>query len=578
MSIFLTPQGEPFYGGTYFPSTRRYGMPSFREVLEAMIETWQNERGEVERVGKEITRHLRETSQRSLSADSSNLRPGVNEEATRVLLKTYDWQKGGWGQAPRFPQPMAIEFLLLQATRGDEHTLQAAVHALSMMSRGGMYDLVGGGFHRYSTDNDWLVPHFEKMLYDNAQLALVYLHAFQLTGKPWFHHVCTETLDFIAREMTGPQGGFYSSLDADSEGTEGKYYIWKPGEIEAALKNQADLNFFRQVYPLGISGNFEDSNILQRQAGLETLAEQLHLREDDLIARLASIHRLLYAAREQRVRPATDDKVLVAWNALALRTFAQAARYLHRADYLEIARKNAGFLLSALYQDGRLMRAWRGGQARHDAYLEDYAGLILALLDLYQSDPTPRWFAAARQLGQEMLDLFRDPQGGFFDTRAGQTDLITRPKETQDNATPSGSAQAAAALLRLAAFDDLPAWHAAAIEAIAGMQDVMVRYPTSFAFWLQAADFAAGPVQQIAVVGPQEDLHTQALLHILWDAYRPRLIAAFVEGSAETSGDQAPALLAERGMLRGQPTAYVCQNFTCQLPVTAPEDFARQLA
>jgi uncharacterized protein YyaL (SSP411 family) len=471
---------------------------------------------------------------------------------------------------------MALEFLLRQAVRGNDKALEAASHALERMSQGGMYDVVGGGFHRYSTDDAWLVPHFEKMLYDNGQLALAYLHAYLLTGKVAFRQVCTETLDFIGRELTHREGGFFSSLDADSEGHEGKYYVWSPAEIEAAQPDPSDRDLFNQVYTVTAQGNFEGRTILQRKGSLAALARQLGMPESDLIERLAGIHKQLYAVREQRVRPATDDKVLVSWNGLALRAFAQAARYLKRPEYLEIARKNADFLLNATYPDGRLLRAWRNGQARHNAFLEDHAGLALALLDLYQSDPDPRWYQAAGQLTRDMLAHFSDPQGGFFDTPGDQDELITRPKEIQDNAIPSGSSLAASALLQLAAYNDNGEWHALAEGMLSTLQDLLDRHPTAFGFWLQGLDFAIGPVKQVAVIGPLSASATQALLAETWRAYRPCSVVALSEQPVE-SGVELPALLLERGMIQGKPTAYVCQGFVCNLPVTSPEALKQQL-
>jgi uncharacterized protein len=570
MSLFLTPDGEPFYGGTYFPSVRRYGMPGFREVLVAIARSWEKDRDEISRVGSEIRQQLQQAS--SLSGAVGALPPNLLEQATQTLLNTYDWDMGGWGRAPRFPQPMVIDFLLLQAARGEAMALKAASHALERMSLGGMYDVVGGGFHRYSTDDAWLVPHFEKMLYDNGQLALAYLHAYLLTGKTAFRQVCTETLDFIAHEMTHPDGGFYSSLDADSEGQEGKYYLWSPGEIDAALPDPAERDLAYQVYAITPRGNFEEKNILQKKGSLEALANQHQLTEENLIARLEAIHRQLYAAREKRVRPLTDDKVLVSWNALALRAFAEAGRYLQRPDYLEIARKNADFLLRTMLPGDRLLRAWRGGQARHNAFLEDYAGLALALLDLYQSDAQPRWYQAALRLAKEMQAHFRSPQGGFFDTRADHGELITRPQELQDNATPSGNALAASTLLWLSAYDERGEWRDQAEGMLGGLQELLTRHPTAFGFWLQGLDFAIGPTRQIALVGPPLSPDTQALLAEIWRAYRPRSVFAMSESAA-----QSPALLQDRVMLGGKPTAYVCRDFICSLPVTEPEGLRRQL-
>ncbi len=388
MSVFLTPEGEPFFGGTYYPPEPRYGMPSFRQVLEAVIQSWESDHDKIRQSGKSFAQQLSQPLQLNLNS-SAEVRPLTLEQATRTLLNNYDWKQGGWGQAPRFPQPMSIDFLLMQATRGEaslkQESQDAAVHALKAMSRGGMYDVVGGGFHRYSTDNHWLVPHFEKMLYDNAQLSLAYLHAFLRTGDLALKQVCTDTLDFILREMRDPAGGFYSSLDADSEGEEGKYYLWTEDEIVRALPDLESQNLFLRIYPVRKEGNFEGKTILQREKEIADLAQEIGMVESDLISSLEKIHRQLYEFREQRVRPATDDKVLVSWNALALRAFAQAARYLKRPDYLEAAQNNAHFLLNEMVVGERLMRAWRKGQAGHNAYLEDYAALALALVDLYQS-------------------------------------------------------------------------------------------------------------------------------------------------------------------------------------------------
>lgn len=573
MSVFLTPQGEPFFGGTYFPSTRRYNMPSFREVLQAIAQSWQNEAGEIHRVSQEVTEHLRE--QNTAAAPSTEpLDPAVLDNAAGRLTQTYDWQMGGWGRAPRFPQPMTIEFLLMQAARGKEQCLETAVHILHVMSRGGLYDVVGGGFHRYSTDDAWLVPHFEKMLYDNAQLALAYLHGYAVTGSAVFRQVCTETLDFIAREMRHPEGGFFSSLDADSEGEEGKYYLWSKNELETAITGPAERDLLSMTYPISARGNFEGRIVLQRKFDWATLASLSGLSEDQLIHQLGAIHQKLASKREQRIRPLTDDKVLTSWNALALRTFAQAARCLQRDDYLAVAQQNADFLLRELYKHGKLLRAWRDGQARQIGFLEDYAGLILGLLDLYQSDFDPRWYAAAKTLSDAMTESFSDPSGGFFDTPAGQEGLILRPKELQDNATPSGNALAALALLTLAAFDQHGSQHENAVRSIGLVQKYLVQHPTAFGLWLQAADLALGPVRQVAVIpGNEDQAATKQMLQEIWNKYRPHTVTAV----AAASGAPQPGLLNDRVALQGKTTIYVCQDFACQLPVHSIEGLREQL-
>ena len=429
------------------------------------------------------------------------------------------------------------------------------------------------------------------MLYDNAQLALAYLHGHLLCksgtleqtanlpceGKrlaPAFRQVCEETLDFIAREMTHPQGGFYSSLDADSEGEEGKYYTWSLAEIQATLPDPADAALLTAAYGLTQAGNFEGKNILQRLLDDEQIAEQFTLPVQEVPAKLAGLHKLLLAARSQRVRPGTDDKVLTFWNALALTAFAEAGRYFGRPDYIILAIRNAHFLLDNLYPEGRLLRSWRNGQAQHSAYLEDYAGLILALLALYQSDPDPYWYTTALKLADEMVAHYADPNGGFFDTRDDHETLLLRPKDLQDNATPSGNALAAAALLQLAAYGDRGPWRSLAEIMLAALHSAMTRYPTAFAQWLCAADFAAGPAYEVALLGSPEDPGRAALLRALWAAYRPRMVAAIAPYPPEPG---SPALLQDRPLQNNRPTAYVCQGFVCRQPVNAPAELLAQL-
>jgi uncharacterized protein len=438
-----------------------------------------------------------------------------------------------------------------------------------------MYDVVGGGFARYSTDAGWLVPHFEKMLYDNAQLAQVYLYAHQLTGEPAFRRVCEETLDFVLRELTHPLGGFYSSLDADSEGQEGKFYVWTLEELRETLGDEGDFKFIQAAYGITQTGNFESQNVLQRAQDDPALAQAFGISQEQVVERLERIHAALLERREQRVRPATDDKVLVSWNGLMLAAFAEAARYLKRPDYLQAAVRNAGFLLTNLHPAERLLRAWREGQARHNAYLEDYGALILGLLALYQSDPQPRWYEWARRLTEDLLAHFQDPSGyGFFDTRSDHETLITRPRDMQDNAVPSGGSLAVCALLQMADYEGRGEWREIAEKALAPVLAAAARYPTAFGKWLSAMDFAIGPVKEVVVLGEMDEPDTQALLDVVWGAYRPRLVAAI---SSDPPAEGGPALLQDRYQVNGQPTAYVCQNFTCHQPVTDPHRLSVQL-
>jgi uncharacterized protein len=572
MSIFLTPDLQPFYGGTYFPPVARHNLPAFRDVLVSIAEAWEQRRGEIERVGGKFVQQIQ--AQTPANA-GQNFTAEHLDLAEKNLLDSYDWGYGGWGPAPKFPQPMTIEFLLRRATTNTpqrEQIIRAVTHALSAMSRGGMYDVVGGGFSRYSVDNFWRTPHFEKMTYDNAQLALAYLHGYLVTGNADYRRICEETLDFVLRELTHSEGGFFSSLDADSEGDEGKFYVWTQDELEGVLGS--DFDFFKTAYGISTSGNWEGKTILQRALDDATLVARFKLEQKEIQKKLSTCHTKLLEVRSSRIRPATDDKVLVMWNSLMLKAFAEAGRYLNRQDYLQVAIRNARFLLSNLYINDRLHRSWREGQAKHNAYLEDYAGLILALLGLYQSDPNPEWYLSALKLADEMVEHFVDPNGGFFDTRDDHETLLVRPKDIQDNATPSGNALAATALLELAAYGDRTEWRDSAEEMLSSVFGSMLRYPTAFAQWLCAADFAIGPTDEVAIIGDSQRTETKELLNTLWKTYRPRQVTAISNYPPEPDG---PALLKDRPLLNDLPTAYICQGFVCLQPVNSPAEMETQL-
>ncbi|MBT3392340.1 MAG: thioredoxin domain-containing protein, partial [Chloroflexi bacterium] len=579
MSVFLTPEGEPFYGGTYFPPEPRYRMPAFRQILLSITQIWRDERGKILHSSQTLAQQLQQTfSVPNTAGNGISLQ--TLEQAVTHLTQAYDEQYGGWGQAPKFPQPMAIEFLLRQATRGnraargDQKALEIATHALRAMAKGGMYDVVGGGFARYSVDARWLVPHFEKMLYDNAQLALAYLHAYLLTGEAFFRRICEEVLDFTLREMTHPQGGFFSSLDADSEGEEGKFYVWTLEEIQEIITDPQETIFFLAAYGVTQGGNFEGKNILQRVLDDEQLAEEFDIPLEDVPHKLAQTHARLLEKRAGRIRPGTDDKVLTFWNAMMLTAFAEAGRYLRRDDYTQIAERNAEFLLENLYLEDRLLRSWRNGQAKYNAYLEDYASLILALLALYQTDSNLRWYTEAQKLGEEMVAHFSDPAGGFFDTRDDHEALLLRPKDLQDNATPSGNALAATALLQLAAYELNTQWHDRAEAMLAALAPNMARYPTGFAQWLCASDLAIGPSREVAILGERNHPETQQLIDALWQSYRPRTLSAHSPYPAPAA---APEILKNRPLQNIRPTAYVCQGYTCKNPVNTPAEMLAHL-
>jgi hypothetical protein len=555
MSVFLTPDGQPFYGGTYFPPTPRYGMPAFTEMLLAVVDAWQNRRQEIMESGHRLVAAIERQSAMREDAKHADLKRETLASAFQNLLKRFDHVHGGWGDAPKFPQPMALEFLLrYHHTTGDPQARHMVFLTLKAMAYGGMYDQLGGGFHRYSVDDRWLAPHFEKMLYDNALLARVYLHAWQVTGDPFYRTITEEILDYVIREMTGLEGGFYSTQDADSEGQEGKFFLWTAAEIRDLLGAEADA--FMDAYSVTERGNFENRNILELVGGVKQRAK------------LAKARYKLLATRERRVHPGRDEKVLTSWNGLMLAAFAEAARALKRDDYRRIAERNADFLLRELgTPNGRLHHTWKAGIAKVNGYLEDYTHLIEGLLELYQTTFESRWYLAARELAEGMIEHFSAPDGGFFDTSDDHENLITRPRELQDNAVPSGNAMAATVLLRLAGLAVEPRHTELAQRSLSQMGSLLGQYPLGFAQWLIALDYALSHPREIAIVGYPQASDTHALLNVCIAGYRPHQIVALSAPDAE-----APPipLLQDRSPLDGRATAYVCVDFACRPPVTEP--------
>ena len=564
MSVFLTPDGQPFYGGTYFPAVPRYGMPGFEQVLRTLAYAYRHQRQDVQQNATTLLQHLGT----ALPPQTEGLLdPAVPELALQTLAANFDWTFGGFSGAPKFPQPMTYDFLLRVYYRQRQPKILEFIElTLHKMAQGGVYDQLGGGFHRYSVDNKWLAPHFEKMLYDNALLARLYLHVYQLTGQPFYRRIVEETLGYVAREMTYPDGGFYSAQDADSEGEEGKFFLWTPAEIKAVLgQTQGDL--FCQAYDVTPTGNFEGKSILNVPLALDQLATKMKVNPPELAETLQQSRAKLFAAREKRARPARDEKIITAWNGLMLAALAEAGRVLHRSDYITLATRNAEFVLSTMMKDGRLFRTWAAGagSARLMGYLEDYAFYADGLLALYQTTFDPRWFQTACHLMDVALAHFQDEQGGFFDTADDHEKLILRPKNLQDNAIPCGGSMAARVLLMLAAYTGQADYAAPANKSLVAMQGLLTQHPGAFMHWLGTLELALTPLQEIAIIGPLTHETTQQMLNLVQTPYRPKQVVAVAE--ADKLAGQ-PELVTGRPAKNGQPTAYVCQNFACQQPVT----------
>jgi uncharacterized protein YyaL (SSP411 family) len=536
LNAFLTPDGVPFYAGTYFPPEPRHGLPSWKMVLEGVARAWDQQRDDIVDGAQRIVARLQATAH--IQAPEAELDPASLDAAVTALKRSYDAVNGGWGGAPKFPAASVIEFLLRRGER------EMALHTLRKMASGGIYDQVGGGFARYSVDARWIVPHFEKMLYDNALLARVYVHAFQVSGEPFFERVCRETLDWALRELRQEEGGFASALDADSEGVEGKFYVWRLEEVRAALGPLADTAI--EHFGMTEAGNFEGANIPVRAT---SDPEQL----DEIKAGLL-------AAREQRVRPGLDDKRLTAWNALMISALADAGAVLGEPRYTDAAVAAAEFILRDLRSDGRLLRTYNQGRAHLNAYLEDHAFLLEALLTLYEATFDPRWFGEARALAETLLERFADRErGGFFSTADDHEELIARRKDLEDTPIPSGGSSAAFGLLRLARLTGEARYEDAAVGQIRLLHTIAAEHPSAFGHMLASIDFLVADVREVALVGDDR----APLEGVVRERFRPHLVLA--GGPA----DGVP-LLEGRSPVDGRAAAYVCERFACQRPVTEP--------
>ncbi len=562
LTAFLDPEGVPFYGGTYFPPEPRQGMPSFRMVMEAIAQAWAQEREQIRAAAPRTRQQLGAIGQ--LQPSTELLNAGIVDDAVRVLRQRADMRKGGFGAAPKFPPASALELLL---ARGVTDVVEITLDA---MAGGGIYDHVGGGFARYSVDAEWLVPHFEKMLYDNALLARTYLHGWQTLGHARYRRVCEETLQWALREMRGPEGGFQSALDADSEGEEGRFYVWAPDEIgealaQAGLEQHADAVIAH--YGVTESGNFEGRNILHLPGG----------PADELPEWYEDVRRALYRERSRRVWPGRDDKRLASWNALMIAALADAGAALPCRDYLDAAIACAEFVWNEMRDDrGRLLRTYKDGEARLNAYLEDHAYLIEAWIALYEATFDERWFEAARETADRMIELYLDPDhGGFFTTSRDHEQLIARRKDVDDHPIPSGNSSAANGLLRLAALTGEREYERHAVGVLRLLHRAAARHPQGLAHLLRALDFHLSTVTEVALVAPTNGAPADSLAdltRVVRSAYRPHVVLA-----GGTEGVDRPELMRERHAVDGRPAAYVCENFACRAPVTEPEELEAAL-
>jgi uncharacterized protein YyaL (SSP411 family) len=578
LSMFLTPDRKPFYGGTYFPPREQYGRPSFKSVLLQLAEAWRTQREEIRQVSGQVADHLQQLG--SQAAAAGELEPKLIQTASRMLERAFDPTFGGFGSAPKFPHAMELG-LLLRAWRRfeDPQALHMARVTLDQMARGGMYDHLGGGFHRYSTDERWLVPHFEKMLYDNALLSTAYLEGYQATGDSSYRQVVEETLGYVLREMTSPEGPFYSAQDADSEGVEGKFYVWSAEEVERVLgKDQADL--FTYVYDINPGGNWEGHSILHRSKTDEQDARLLRVPLEELRRVVADAKRKLLEVRGLRVWPGRDDKMLTSWNGLMIAAFARAAQLLGNPVYTNAAVRAADFILNSVRtSDGRLRRTYTSGsEPKLNAYLEDYAFVLEALIAVYETTFEPRWIEAAVGLAEVMIAEFWDPeQGGFFYTGRSHETLIARTKDPHDSSIPSGNSMAVLGLLRLARLTGRTDFFDKAEKTLRLYRELLASSPLVAGQMLVGLDFYLGPVQEFAVVGDPATKEVQHVLQAIRSEFRPNKVVAQknTQPGAVAPGDLMP-LLADRPA-KGAVTTYLCQNFVCQEPLLGVEALRKAL-
>ena len=580
MTVFMTPDGEPFYAGTYFPPEDGHGRPGFPRLLEFLREKWTQERDQVVNSAQSLTEHIRKATERVAGPGDGVSRETV-DRAVELLAENYDTTWGGFGMAPKFPSPSNLEFLLMAhhrhgpGTETGQGAIEMVLHTLRAMATGGMYDQLGGGFSRYSVDEQWMVPHFEKMLYDNAQLVRLYLHAYQLTGDEGFSRIARETLDFLLREMQDAAGGFHAALDADSEGIEGKYYVWTVEQMREALGTEAD--FAMAWYGVEPAGNFRDPHhpelvgrsVLSARPDLEDMRARFAVDDDAIIARVDELQRRLFETRQSRVRPGLDDKVLTSWNGLALAAFAEAARVLDEPEYGLAAARLAAFLRENAWKDGRLLHTWKAGVGKVEGLLEDYTYVGLGLIELYKLTGDLDHLEWARELLDVVLKRFRDPErGDFFDTPSDGEKLIARQKSFFDAATPSGNGSAALLGLWLGRYYGPAAWERLVDDVVKNTADHLLRAASGFGTIFQAIEFSIAPHREVAIVG--DAVARQPLERVIAGRFMPATVIA-----PSSDGDGLPIF--EGREPQDVPLAYVCENMACMMPAKTPEDLLRQL-
>ena len=574
MTMFLTPEGKPFYGGTYFPPEDRQGMPGFPRILQGVAQAYRERPADVEKSVAQILETLHHMAESQPS--EKDFAPGIIAESCEKIARAYDSENGGLGQAPKFPNPGVYElFLRYYSESGDERYLTMVAQTLSKMAQGGIYDHVGGGFHRYSVDAKWLVPHFEKMLYDNAQLLRIYSQAYVITREPLYKTVVEESARYLLREMHQPEGGFYSTQDADSEGDEGKFFVWTLAEIDALLGAE-DGEVFARMYDVTEEGNFEEKNILHPILTVDQANKFFRKEKSEIEALIARTKEKLFTAREKRIKPFRDEKIIAAWNGLLLSGLAEAIKITGASSCLEASRRTVEFIFGRMFRDGYLLHVYKDGQAKLRGYLDDYAFVALGLLDLYEVLLDRSLIDRAMELADIMLREFWDERGGgLFYTGKSHEPLISRAKPVFDASIPSGNAIAAQLLLRLYHLVGAEEYHTRAETILRSYYDAMVSQPFGFAHMLCALDQYLHPAQEIVIVGERSDARTTDLIKEIHSLYLPnKAVLIFAPGE---SLEKVSPLMVGKQQIDGRPTAYVCQNFTCSAPVTSWAELKRLL-